>query len=135
MLRKYVNSEIILADLEAIDDVSIDSGLDLTVQTERLSDKYILLEKVKREDLCDLIPFGNLTTSNTKTTNEADDDLVYEYRETIINNDPFGKYSGDKIGKIFDNKDTGWINNALKSMRNEYIKERVKYLAKYYKVV
>lgn len=135
MLRKYINSEIVIADLEEIEDVNIDSGLDLTIQTERLSDRYILLEKVKREDLCDLIPFGNLTTSNIKTTNESDDDLVYEYRETIINNDPFGKYSGDKIGKIFDNKDVGWINNALKSMRNEYIKERVKYLAKYYKVV
>ena len=135
MLRKYINSEIVIADLEQIEDINIDSGSDLTIQTERLSDRYILLEKVKRKDLCDLIPFGNLTTSNTKTTNEADDDLVYEYRETIINNDPFGKYSGDKIGKIFDNKDVGWINNALKSMRNEYIKERVKYLAKYYKVV
>lgn len=135
MLRKYVNSEFILIDLENIEDIFLDNKQFIVVQSEKLNDKYILLEKVKREDLCDLIPFGNLTTSNTKTTTEADDDLVYEYRETIINNDPFGKYSGDKIGKIFDNKDIGWINNALKSMRNEYIKERVKYLAKYYKVV
>lgn len=135
MLRKYLNSELILIDLENIEDVFLDNKTFLVIQNERLNDKYILVEKVKREDLCELIPFGNLTTSNTKTINEADDDLVYEYRETIINNDPFGKYSGDKIGRIFDNKDTGWINNALKSMRNEYIKERVKYLAKYYKVV
>lgn len=132
MLRKYINSQIYFVDVTT---TSIMDNELMIIQTERINDNLVLVEAVDRENLCDLILFGNLTTNNTKTTNEVDDDLVYEYRETIINNDPFGKYSGDKIGKIFDNKDTGWINNALKSMRNEYIKERVKYLAKYYKVV
>ena len=133
MLRKYLNSEIVIVDLE--EKVDIDSVLDLVVQTEKLSDRYILLEKIKRENLFELIPFGNLTLQTPTKTQQVDEDLIYDYRETIINNDPFGKYSGTKLGEIFDKNDIGWVNNCIKNMKNTYIKDRVNYLAKYYKVV
>lgn len=135
MLRKYLNSELILIDLESIEDIFLDNKTFLVIQNERLNDKYILVEKVKREDLFELIPFGNLTPQTPTKTPQVDEDLIYDYRETIINNDPFGKYSGTKLGEIFDKNDIGWVNNCIKNMKNTYIKDRVNYLAKYYKVV
>lgn len=132
MLRKYINSKIVC--LQVAIDYSLDSKEDIVIQTEKLTDTLIIAETVSRYNLCELIPFGNLTTIPTNNkTQQVDEDLIYDYRETIINNDPFGKYSGTKLGVIFDANDKGWVNNCIKNMKNTYIKDRVSYLAKFYK--
>lgn len=136
MLRKYINSEMLFLDAKILANTPKIEEQYLIIQTERISDTIVLAETIRRNDIFDLIPFGSLTTTPTNNkTQQVDENLVYDYRETIINNDPFGKYSGEKIGKIFDLGDSGWIKNAIKNMKNQYIKDRVSYLAKYYEVV
>lgn len=136
MLRKYINSEMIFLDAKLLVTATKMEEHSLIIQTERISDTIVLAEIISRDEIFELIPFGNLTTTPTNNkTQQVDEDLIYDYRETIINNDPFGKYSGTKLGEIFDKNDIGWVNNCIKNMKNAYIKDRVNYLAKYYKVV
>ena len=57
-------------------------------------------------------------------------DIDFEnYLETTINKDPFGgKYSGMKLKTIFEQGDKQWLETALKEMKNEFIKDRLKYI-------
>ena len=57
-------------------------------------------------------------------------DIDFEnYLETTINKDPFGgKYSGMKLRTIFEQGDKQWLETALKEMKNEFIKDRLKYI-------
>jgi len=57
-------------------------------------------------------------------------DIDFEnYLETTINKDPFGgKYSGMKLKTIFEQGDKQWLETALREMKNEFIKDRLRYI-------
>lgn len=135
MIRKFINSKLILIDLEQIEDVELDNKMFLVIQTERVNEKYILVEKIERENLCDLIQLTSvISTQKQNTQNEDFDEKLEEYRSVILNKDPFGKYSGVSLGEIFDKKDITWIMQCVNNMKNEFIRERVAYLEHYYKL-
>lgn len=136
MIRKFLNSDI------AIDEPKqLRTNFELTdniflIQSEKLNDDYVLYEWCYKKDVCDLIPFSTTGANNgTIKQNTYSDEKIEEYSEIILNNDPFYKYSGSKLGDIIKLKDMNWINKALKEMRNEYIKTRIEYLAKAYNLI
>lgn len=136
MIRKYINSKVILIKgVSIIEEKIIEDIINnkFIIQVEPQMDNLIV-EYCENAQIVDLIPF----TSNISTPRqEPQGDLhkVEEYREVVINNDPFGKYSGYAIGDIFDAQDINWINRCIKDMRNDYIKSRVEYLKDHYKKV
>lgn len=136
MIRKYINSKVILIKgVSIIEEKIIEDIINnkFIIQVEPQMDNLIV-EYCESAQMVDLIPF----TSNMSTPRqEPQGDLhkVEEYREVVINNDPFGKYSGYAIGDIFDAQDINWINRCIKDMRNDYIKSRVEYLKDHYKKV
>lgn len=69
-------------------------------------------------------------TALTENKKELETDFDFEnYLDTVINRDPFGaKYSGKKIKDIFIAGDKDWLDNALKNMKNEFIRERLQYI-------
>lgn len=103
------------------------------IQAEELHNG-MLIEWCDKKEILELIPFvaGNMANM-AKNQPVGDVEKVNEYRETIINKDPFMIYSDCPIGKIFDDKNEKWISRCLKEMKNEYIRDRVEYLVKYYK--
>lgn len=136
MIRKYINSKVILIkgvsiiEEKVIEDIISNKFI---IQVEPQMDNLII-EYCESAQIVDLIPF----TSNISTPRqEPQGDLhkVEEYREVVINNDPFGKYAGHSLGEIFDAQDVNWINRCIKDMRNDYIKSRVEYLKDHYKKV
>ena len=136
MIRKYINSKVIfIKGVSIIEEKIIEDVINnkFIIQVEPQMDNLII-EYCESTQMVDLIPF----TSNMSTPRqEPQGDLhkVEEYREVVINNDPFGKYSGYDIGDIFDAQDINWINRCIKDMRNDYIKSRVEYLKDHYKKV
>lgn len=136
MIRKYINSKVILIKgVSIIEEKVIEDIINnkFIIQVEPQMDNLIV-EYCESAQIVDLIPF----TSNISTPRqEPQGDLhkVEEYREVVINNDPFGKYGGHSLGEIFDAQDINWINRCIKDMRNDYIKSRVEYLKDHYKKV
>ena len=129
MIRKYLNSEFILYDLTKPASAELKSKY--IIQTE-ITNNFLLVEFCDFDKIVELIPFN---LQNLKNNDNIESDKLEEFRETILNNDPFFKYSGAKLGEIFDAKDKAWLSKALKEMRNAYIKERLEYLNSYYKIV
>ena len=135
MLRKFLNSEIRLIDISYPDArIFLDDEEQIYVQSEKVNDNYIIVEYVKREDLCDLIQFGAMQ-NNGKIEPLQDDKKVEEFRAIVLRTDPFSRYSGLTLGEIIDLRDTKWVNQVVKNMTNTYIREKVEYLAKYYKII
>lgn len=135
MIRKYINSKIkYIIDENDVEYLFSEENKFFIIQVEPSINNSLIVEYCESAQMVDLIPF----TSNMSTPRqEPQGDLhkVEEYREVVINNDPFGKYSGYAIGEIFDAQDINWINHCIKDMRNDYIKSRVEYLKDHYKKV
>ena len=133
MIRKFINSDV---DLVAIGMIKGFASDIFFIQNEKVNDDFQLIESCLKENVCELIPFSTQGISNGNITqNTYSDEKIEEYGHTILNNDPFFKYSGHELKDIIEAKDVAWINKALKEMRNEYIKTRIEYLAKAYKLI
>ena len=133
MIRKFINSNVEIVRMENISGLAPDV---FVIQNERINDNLQLIESCLKKDICELIPFSTQGISNGNITqNTYSDEKIEEYGHTILNNDPFFKYSGHELKDIIEAKDVAWINKALKEMRNEYIKTRIEYLAKANKLI
>lgn len=96
--------------------------------------EIIIVEWCKCEDFIDMIPLiVEKQQDMARNTPQGDITKVNEFRDVELLKDPFMRYSGYTLGEIFDQKDSKWIKKCLTDMKNEYIKDRVKYLADYYK--
>lgn len=135
MIRKYINSKMkYIIDENDVEYLFAEENKFFIIQVEPSINNCLIVEYCESAQMVDLIPF----TSNISTPRqEPQGDLhkVEEYREVVINNDPFGKYAGHSLGEIFDAQDVNWINRCIKDMRNDYIKSRVEYLKDHYKKV
>ena len=133
MKRVFLNSEIFFAfgfNDEDIDNIFDDKYI---IQVESMLN-CLIFEYCNKSDILDLIPFvASNMQEMAKNQPRGDINKVNEYRDVIINKDPFMVYSDCPIGKIFDDKNAKWISRCLKEMKNEYIKDRVEYLVDYYK--
>lgn len=103
------------------------------IQIDVINQDLTIIEYCESNEVCDLIPFTSATLGNTPQEQPKKQfDKVEEYRNEVLNNDPWGKYNDTKLGDIFDKQDANWIDKALKSMRNTYIKSRLEYLKDFY---
>ena len=133
MLRKYLNSKVIIT---TTNERIIDNGEIFFIQSERLCDNTMLVEYAYQNEICDLMPFSiNATTRPQAQNIMGVDEKAEEYKNVIINKDPFGKYTDCPLSLPFENNDTNWIFNVIKNMKNDYIKSRVEYLAKHYNII
>lgn len=64
-----------------------------------------------------------------KSTNKSDQDLYNEYVAVKITKDPCGIYTNKTLGEA--TRDPEWRTWALKFLKNEYLKERVQFIASY----
>ena len=137
MIRKFLNSRIDIMELKSPNYEFAGLAPDtFFIQEEKINDNMIILETCKNAEVMDLIPFSTMgANNNTIKENTFDDDKIKEYSEIVLNNDPFFKYSGSKLGVIIEARDINWIQRALKEMRNEYIKTRIEYLAKAFNLI
>lgn len=131
MLRKYINSKIYF---NAINMYALDSQV-FIIQTEVAGD-LIFVEYCEPSEICDLIPFTSNLQANARVEEKQDNEAqIKEYRELVLNNDPLNKYSGVSLGTIIDAKDINWIRSFCKITKNQYMKERIEFLARAYEMV
>lgn len=133
MKRVFLNSEIFFQFISKDDLFGKVLEDKYVIQVEGLTNGLVI-EYCDKKDILDLIPFvASNMQEMAKNQPRGDINKVNEYRDVIINKDPFMVYSDCPIGKIFDDKNAKWISRCLKEMKNEYIKDRVEYLVDYYK--
>ena len=121
MLRKFKNSYIDFVTMLEFKEIAFKQ---FVIQTEKFSDDIIEVEYCNYED--ELV---ELRVASTSKSQSQEDDKINEYRAVVLNNNAFnGKWSGKTLGEVFDAKDYEFIDNAIKNMRNEYIRERIEFL-------
>lgn len=126
MKRLFLNSKISICDINQFE------INDLYLIQFEMSGISILYEWCEKNEIADLIPFNTLTLPAAQKEEENHFDKVDEYRAVVLNNDPLFKYNDTPLGDIFDKHDADWINKALRVMKNEFIKTRIKYLKDFY---
>lgn len=132
MKRIFENSNFEVGMYDEIKDIL--SNLDNDIIQLEMNGNMVAVEWCKCEDYIDMIPFiVGKQQDMARNAPQGDLSKVNEFREVELLKDPFMRYSGYTLGEIFDAKDSKWITKCLSDMKNEYIKDRVKYLADYYK--
>lgn len=95
----------------------------------------ILIERVAPLDIPNYYEERD-SKSEGKKTIEKDETLIYQGDDadliadlkTVLNNDPFGnKHVGERLNDIYKN-DKEWVSKALKEMRNEFIRSKLKHI-------
>lgn len=104
---------------EAIAEIlNIESSNSLVLQVALISGTCLIIEYISKLE--------ETMIDEPKSKHDID---FENYLETTINKDPFGgKYSGMKLKTIFEQGDKQWLETALKEMKNEFIKDRLKYI-------
>ena len=130
MRRLFVNSEFKIVDIDTLDRFGLEKKYIIAV--ERIGEDYIC-EYCQQDEVVDLIPFDTVVNSGQKPARkpESESDKIAEYRAVILNKDPFGKYSGKTLGEIIDANDEQWLDKVVKTMKNDYIRQRIEFLQKH----
>ena len=96
-----------------------------------IEDKNLILQMITHEET-DTIIVEYVSKLEEEMLDEPKSraDIDFEnYLDTTLNKDPFGgKYSGMKLRTIFEEGDKQWLSTALKELKNEFIKDRLKYI-------
>ena len=130
MKRLFVNSTIETVPTDStITGVSQDVYI---IQVEQMIN-FWCVEYCKQDEVVDLIPFDTVVNSGQKPARkpESESDKIAEYRAVVLNKDPFGKYSGKTLGEIIDANDEQWLDKVVKTMKNDYIRQRIEFLQKH----
>ena len=123
MKRLFLNSKI-----GAVEDIDLRDDTFFVIQAEKVGE-YIFIEYCQQDEVVDLIPFDVVNNGQKQQPKkQSDDEKIAEYRNVILNKDPFGKYSGKTLGEIVDSGDDQWIEKVLKNMKNDYIRTRLEFL-------
>lgn len=134
MKRLYLNSIVIIAKSQHIREEIEMGDNSYIIQCEQLCCDYCIVECIRPEMMAELIPLDSLSSKNSPVVaDNSEDATAREYSAVVLNHDPLLRYSGCTLGSIFEKKDTEWIGKALSVMKNEYIRTRIDFLAKYHK--
>ena len=133
MKRLFVNSEVVILPTNAENIVSSLSKIKYIIQLEKLEEELYFVEHCNQDEVVDLIPFDTVVNSGQKPARkpESESDKIAEYRAVVLNKDPFGKYSGKTLGEIIDANDEQWLDKVVKTMKNDYIRQRIEFLQKH----
>lgn len=128
-LSKY--SQIVAIRIEDFKSIGT-TGKDKNIQII-MDDKFALIE---------YIPFEMIESyllENTKGLTPTDKEAPFDTfpkktqeemeletaLDTVLNNDPLGRYNGCNLRVPFDKKDEQWVEWVLANMHNKFIKDKV----------
>lgn len=82
-----------------------------------------LLENTKQGALIPTDKEAPFDSSPQKTQEQMELETALD---TVLNNDPLGRYNGCNLRVPFDKGDTQWVEWVLANMHNKFIKDKVK---------
>lgn len=126
-------SKIILLDIETCLSTAIPSDKIIQIITDDVAERFVAIEYIPEEYLESYLLEGKKDIQPTdkeapfdsqqrKTQEEID---LENALDTVLNNDPLGKYNGCLLREPFEKNDTNWIEWVLKNMHNKFIKDKV----------
>lgn len=131
-ISKY--SQIIAIRIEDFKSIGT-TGKDKNIQI-LMDDKFALIEYIPFEMIESYLLENTKQGLLTPTDNEAPFDSFPQKTQeqmdletaldTVLNNDPLGRYNGCNLRVPFDKGDTQWVEWVLANMHNKFIKDKVK---------
>lgn len=129
-LSKYSNIDV----FDKLEDLQRMLRLKIKIVQVKIEDGYFACEYVN-DDMLESYLLEN-TKGLTPTDKEAPFDTFPKKTQeemeletaldTVLNNDPLGRYNGCNLREPFDKQDYKWIDWVLENMHNKFIKDKVK---------
>ena len=91
----------------------------------QIIDDILIVEYIPKENMEQYIGEKAQPTSTEQAGKSKEEQDIENALDTVLNNDPRGKYNGCLLRDIFDNHDNEWVEWCLKNMHNEFIRSRV----------
>ena len=126
-ISKY--SQIKLLNFEEI------NKLEKVIQAMKIDDYQLFLveyipnefiESYLLENTKGLTPTDKETPFSTFPKKTQEEIELETALDTVLNNDPLGRYNGCNLRVPFDKRDEQWVEWVLANMHNKYIKDKVK---------
>lgn len=129
-LSKY--SQIIAVRIEDFKSIGT-TGKDKNIQII-IDDKFALIEYIPNEMIesyllegrKDIMPTDKEAPFDSFPKKTQEEMELENALDTVLNNDPLGRYNGCNLRVPFDKGDTQWIDWVLVNMHNKFIKDKVK---------
>ena len=85
--------------------------------------EYVELDNINKyiEEQTGPLPKDEITPMKSREQKELETAL-----DTVLNNDPLGRYNGCNLRVPFDKGDAQWVEWVLENMHNKFIKDKVK---------
>lgn len=118
---KILNFEELNKEEKVIQAIKIEDYQLLLV--EYIPEEY--LESYLLEGKKDIQPTDKETPFDSQPRKTQEEIDLENALDTVLNNDPLGKYNGCLLREPFEKNDTKWIEWVLKNMHNKFIKDKV----------
>lgn len=131
-ISKYSNIAVLkIEDVKSLGDAGCDKVIQVVTDERFIAVEFIpneflesyLLENGGRRE--DLKPTNEETPFDAQPRKTQAQMELETALDTILNNDPMGKYNGCNLRVPFDRGDTDWIEWVLKNMHNKFIRDKV----------
>lgn len=130
-ISKFSNIAVLkIEDIKSLGDAGCDKVIQIVTDEKFIALEFIpkefiesyLLENAKQGTLTPTDKEAPFDTFPKKTQEEMELETALD---TVLNNDPLGRYNGCNLRVPFDKRDEQWVEWVLANMHNKFIKDKV----------
>lgn len=131
-ISKYSNIAVLkIEDIKSLGDAGCDKVIQVVMDERFVAVEFIpneflesyLLENTKQGALILTDKEAPFDSFPQKTQEQMELETALD---TVLNNDPLGRYNGCNLRVPFDKGDAQWVEWVLENMHNKFIKDKVK---------
>jgi len=128
-ISKYSNIAVLkIEDVKSLGDAGCDKVIQIVADERFIAVEFIpqeFIESYLLENTKGLTPTDKETPFDTFQKKTQEEMELETALDTVLNNDPLGRYNGCNLRVPFDKKDEQWVEWVLANMHNKFIKDKV----------
>lgn len=129
-ISKYSNIAVLkIEDVKSLGNAGCDKVIQIVADERFIAVEFIpkeFIESYLLENTKGLTPTDKEAPFDTFPKKTQEEMELETALDTVLNNDPLGRYNGCNLRVPFDKRDEQWINWVLENMHNKFIKDKVK---------
>ncbi len=118
-----------IEDVKSLGDSDCDKVIQIVTDERFVAVEFIpkeFIESYLLENTKGLTPTDKESPFDTFPKKTQEEMELETALDTVLNNDPLGRYNGCNLRVPFDKRDEQWIEWVLANMHNKFIKDKVK---------
>lgn len=123
-ISKFSTMAIMKSSNKTLDEIFSDKKIiQLMADENYVAVEYVELDSINQyiAEQTGPLPKDEITPMKSREQKELETAL-----DTVLNNDPLGRYNGCNLRVPFDKGDAQWVEWVLENMHNKFIKDKVK---------